>query len=116
MKRYTKTDEWIKVENGVAKIGLSAYAIGELGDIVFFDLPEVGEVFKKGETFGAVESVKIASDLYMPIGGKVKSINEKLEATPEAVNEDPEGEYLIEITDFDEKELSDLLTKEAYGK
>lgn len=116
MKRYTKTDEWIKVENGVAKIGLSAYAIGELGDIVFFDLPEVGKTFKKGAAFGAVESVKIASDLYMPIGGKVKSINEKLETNPEAINENPEEEYLIMITDFDEKELSDLLTREEYGK
>lgn len=116
MKRYTKTDEWVVVTDGVAKIGLSAYAINQLGDIVFFDLPNVGETFKKGEAFGAVESVKIASDLYMPIGGTIKNVNSELESNPEAINESPEGVFIIEITNINEAELSDLLTSEEYGK
>lgn len=116
MKRYTKTDEWVVVTDGVAKIGLSAYAINQLGDIVFFDLPNVGETFKKGEAFGAVESVKIASDLYMPIGGTIKSVNSELTSNPEAINESPEEVFIIEITNINEAELSDLLTSEEYGK
>lgn len=116
MKRYTKTDEWVVVTNGVAKIGLSAYAIDQLGDIVFFDLPNVGESFKKGEAFGAVESVKIASDLYMPIGGTIKSVNSELVNNPEAINESPEEVFIIEITNINEAELSDLKTREEYGK
>lgn len=116
MKRYTKSDEWVEIKDGVAHIGLSAYAIGELGDIVFFDLPSVGASFKKGEVFGAVESVKIASDLYMPIGGKVLRVNAELEDNPDALNENPEATFIIEVVDYDEAELSDLLTKEQYGK
>lgn len=115
MKYYTKTDEWILVKDGKATIGLTKYAVSELGDIVFVELPEVGEEFSQNESFGAVESVKAASDIYMPIGGKVTKVNEALEDNPELLNADPKMNYLIEIENFDEEELKTLLTKEEYS-
>lgn len=113
---YTKTDEWIKVEGNKATIGLSAYAVGELGDIVFVELPQVGDEFSMGDAFGAIESVKAASDIYMPVGGRVTKINEVLEDSPEELNEDPAANFLIEIEDFDEEELKGLLSEEEYLK
>lgn len=113
---YTKTDEWVKVEGNKATIGLSNYAVSELGDIVFVELPQVGDEFSKGESFGAVESVKAASDIYMPIGGKVTKVNEELEDSPEALNEDSVVNYLIEIEDFDVEELEGLLQEDEYLK
>lgn len=107
MKYVTKTEEWILIKDGVATIGLTAHAVGELGDIVYLDLPEVGDSFRKGEPFGAVESVKAASDLYMPIGGTIKEINEALLDNPELLNENP-STVIITIEGFDEAELSDL--------
>src|SRR6185369_11604002 len=89
--KYTKSDEWIKLENGEAAVGVSDYAQDALSDIVFVELPEVGDTFKKGERFGTVESVKAASDLLMPVGGTVTAINKELEDTPENVNKDPYG-------------------------
>lgn len=114
MRYYTQTDEWVLLKSGKAIIGLSSYAVGELGDIVFVELPRVGEEFKKTEAFGAIESVKAASDVYMPIGGKVVKINEDLEDSPELLNEDPHVNFLIEITDFNEEELKDLMTEDEY--
>ncbi len=116
MVYYTKTDEWVKVEGNKATIGLSAFAVNELGDIVFVELPQVGDEFAKGDSFGAVESVKAASDIYMPIGGKVTKVNEVLEDSPEELNEDSVKNYLIEIEGFDESELKDLLSEEEYLK
>lgn len=114
MRYYTKTDEWVLVKDGKAIIGLSNFAVNELGDVVFVELPTVGDEFAKGEVFGAIESVKAASDIYMPIGGKVTKINETLEDSPELINEDPIVNFLIEIEDFNEEELKDLLTEQQY--
>lgn len=108
MRYYTKTDEWVKVEGNKATVGLSKHAVTELGDIVFIDLPNVGDTFKKGEAFGAVESVKAASDIYMPIGGVVVSVNEALNDSPELLNQDPLKQFLIEIEAFNVVELEDL--------
>jgi len=108
MRYYTKTDEWVKVEGNKATIGLSEHAVTELGDIVFIDLPNVGETFKKGEAFGALESVKAASDIYMPIGGVVVSVNEALNDSPELLNQDPLKQFIIEIKEFNVDELEDL--------
>lgn len=107
MKYVTKTEEWILIKDGVAYIGLTAHAVSELGDIVYLDLPEVGDSFQKGEVFGAVESVKAASDIYMPIGGSVKEVNEALLDNPELLNENPDT-MIIAIEGFDEAELADL--------
>lgn len=114
MRYYTKTDEWVKVDGNKATIGISKKAASELGDIVYLDLPEVGDEFGKNEAFGAVESVKAASDLNMPIGGTITKVNEKLEDSPELLNEDPLNEFIIEIENFDESELEDLLTASEY--
>ena len=108
MRYYTKTDEWVKVEGNKATVGLSKHAVTELGDIVFIDLPSAGDTFKKGEAFGAIESVKAASDIYMPIGGVVVSVNEALIGSPELLNQDPLKQFLIEIEEFDVVELEDL--------
>lgn len=116
MRYYTKTDEWVLIEGNKAKIGISKSASEQLGDIVFLELPTVGEEFSKDDTFGVVESVKAASDLYMPIGGKVVSVNEKLVDAPEVLNEDALNEFIIVIEDFDDNELEGLLTPEEYGE
>ncbi len=114
MRFYTKTDEWVKVDGKKATIGISKKAAEELGDIVYLDMPSVGDVFAQNEAFGAVESVKAAADLNMPIGGKVVKVNEKLEDEPELLNEDPLNEFVIEIEDFNEEELKSLLKPEEY--
>src|SRR5690554_6604167 len=101
MRYYTKTDEWVLVEGDKAKIGISIKAADLLGDVVFLDFPNLDDTFKQGETFGAIESVKAASDLYMPIGGTVISVNDKLVDFPELINEDALIEFIIEIKDFD---------------
>lgn len=116
MRYYTETDEWVLVKDGKATIGLSNYAVNELGDIVFVELPEVGDEFAKNDVLGAVESVKAASDIYMPIGGKVVEVNENLEDSPELVNEDPIVNFLIEIEDIDEEELKELMAEEEYNE
>ncbi len=114
MRYYTKTDEWVKVEGNKATIGISKKAAEELGDIVYLDLPQVGDEFKQNEAFGAIESVKAASDLNMPIGGKVVRVNDKLEDAPELLNEDALNEFIIEIEDFNEEELKSLLKQDEY--
>ncbi|MGI6787529.1 MAG: glycine cleavage system protein GcvH [Acholeplasmataceae bacterium] len=111
MRYYTKTEEWVLIKDGVAYVGLSEFAANELGDIVFVDLPRVGERFQKDESFGAVESVKAASDLYMPITGEIYEVNELLEDNPELLNEDPLKNYLVVLTNFKEEELKDLILK-----
>ena len=95
---YTDDDEWIRVKGNEAVIGVSDYAQDSLSDIVFLELPGVGDFFAKGETFGVVESVKAAADLLMPVGGEVTEVNDDLLDTPEAVNEDPYGSWLVKIT------------------
>lgn len=111
---YLDTHEWAFIEGNKAKIGISSYAAMHLGDIVFFDLPSVGQSFKKGDVFAAVESVKSASDLYMPLTGKVVSVNEALSSEPQLVNEDPFSNFIIEIEITSPSEVSDLLSVDQY--
>jgi glycine cleavage system H protein len=116
--KFSKDHEWVKLEdNNVALIGISDYAQGELGDIVFVDIePDLEEV-KAGETFGSIEAVKTVSDLYAPISGKVIEVNPALEDEPELVNTDPYGDgWLIKVECSDLSELDALLSSEDYKK
>src|SRR5690606_37274911 len=113
--RYSKEHEWVKDEGGKYRIGITHFAQSELGDIVFVELPQVGDEVKADEPFGSVESVKTVSELYAPISGKVVEVNEELEDSPELVNESPyENAWMIVIELSDEKELDNLLSPEAY--
>ncbi|MTK13591.1 MAG: glycine cleavage system protein GcvH [Clostridiaceae bacterium] len=113
---YSKDHEWVKVDGNKAYIGISDFAQHSLGEIVFVELPEVDTEFSKGEAFGVVESVKAASDLYIPVGGKVVEINEKLVDSPELVNEDAYGSWMIVVEMSDESELDGLLKADQYEK
>jgi len=111
----TKSHEYFVKEGDILKIGLTDFAIEQLGDIVFVELPEVDSKFKKGEVFGTIESVKAASEIYLPVSGKIVEINEKIQDEPELVNEDCFGEgWLVKITDFDESEFTKAMKYEIY--
>ena len=113
--RYQDSHEWIRVEGDQAVIGISDYAQSELNDVVYVELPEVGDALEQGDEFGSVESVKAASELYMPASGEVIAINEALEDSPEWVNEDPFGKgWMIRIRLMDSAELQGLLDADAY--
>ncbi len=113
--KYTKGHEWIRVEGDIAYVGISDYAQGELGDIVFVEIETVGETLDKGEAFGTIEAVKTVSDVYMPVSGEVLEMNPALEDTPEVVNKDPYGEgWMIKISVKDPSELDDLMDAAAY--
>ena len=113
--KYSQDHEWVRVEGDEAVIGISDYAQEQLSDVVYVELPEVGDSFEAGEVMATVESVKAASDVYMPIGGKVIEINEMLEEAPELVNKDPFGEaWLVRITIADPADLDELLDAAAY--
>ena len=113
--KYTKDHEWVKVEGNVATIGITAFAQGELGDIVYVEVETEGEELAKEEIFGTVEAVKTVSDLYMPLSGKITAFNEALEATPELVNSDPYGEgWMIKVEFSDNSELDTLLSASEY--
>ena len=116
--RYTSDHEWIKESNdAIATIGITYYAQNSLGDITFVELPEVGAVFGATETFGVVESVKAASDLYMPVTAEVVAVNDLLESEPENINQSPyEAGWLIKVRIRDANELAALLTAEAYAE
>lgn len=115
--KYTKDHEWLRVEEDNVYVGITAFAQGELGDIVFVDVDTVGEELEKEEVFGSVEAVKTVSDLFMPINGEVLSFNEKLEDEPELINSDPYGEgWIIKISASDVSELDSLLSAESYKK
>ena len=111
--KYAKSHEWVKFEDGVATIGLTDYAQSELGDLVFVNLPEVGDDVTAGEAFGDVESVKAVSDVNSPVSGKVLEINEALLDAPESINEDPYGAWFIKVEDITEEE--ELLDADAYA-
>ena len=113
---YAESHEWVKVEGNVAIIGVSDYAQAEMGDITYVDIPEVGDVFEKGDVFGALESVKASSDLYSPVSGKVVEVNEELLDAPEKVNEDAFEAFLVKIEMSDPSELNALLDAEGYRK
>lgn len=113
--KYTDSDEWVKLEGDEALIGISDYAQDQLSDLVFIELPPVGDAFDKGEVFGVVESVKAAADVLMPIGGEIIAVNEGLEDTPEVINEDAYGEgWIVRIKPSDPSEIDDLMNAEAY--
>jgi glycine cleavage system H protein len=114
--KYTRTDEWIKLDGGEALIGVTDYAQNALSDVVYVELPEVGASFKAGENFGTVESVKAASDMHMPIGGTVTAVNKDLESAPEKVNQQPYEAWFIRIKPTNIAELDSLLDAAAYGK
>ena len=110
--KYSKSHEWLKVEDGVAVIGISDFAQDALGDVVFVNLPQVGDEVIAGETFGDVESVKAVSDLICPVSGVVCEINESLDDSPELLNEDPYGAWIIKVENVTDEE--ELLEAEAY--
>ena len=113
--KYSKEHEWVKVEGNTATIGITEYAQGELGDIVFVELPEVDDEINEGDTFGSVESVKTVSELYAPVSGKVVESNEELEDSPEFVNESPyEKAWMVKVELSDESQLDELLSADQY--
>ncbi len=113
--KYSEEHEWIRVEGDEAVIGISDYAQEQLSDIVYVELPELGDTFARGDIFAVVESVKAASDVYIPTSGEILEINETLEDSPEVVNEDPYGEaWFVRIALADPAELDDLLDPAAY--
>jgi glycine cleavage system H protein len=114
---YTKEDEWLKVENDEATVGVTDHAQDALSDIVFLELPEAGTTFKMGDSFGVIESVKAAGDLYMPVSGEVTAVNEDLLDTPELVNSDPYGAaWMVKIKLSNPDELGELMDADAYTK
>ena len=113
--QYTKDHEWAKIENGVATIGITDFAQGELGDIVFVELPEAGKSFNAGDAFGTIEAVKTVTDLFSPISGKIVAINEGLDSDPGKVNSDPYGDgWLVKIRLSDPDEKDGLMSSIAY--
>jgi glycine cleavage system H protein len=114
---YTKEHEWIRLsEDGTAIVGITAYAQESLGDITFVEFPDLGATLEIGETFGVVESVKAASDLYMPVSGEVLEINEAVDSAPELVNQDPYGQgWLLKLRLSDDSQIADLMQPNAYS-
>jgi glycine cleavage system H protein len=113
--RYTKDHEWVRVEGDTGTIGVTDFAQGELGDVVFVELPQTGRTLKSHETFGTVEAVKAVADLFAPVSGTVTAVNEALAATPEIVNKDPYGAgWMIRVQLADPKELDGLMDAQAY--
>ncbi|MCQ2188168.1 MAG: glycine cleavage system protein GcvH [Bacteroidales bacterium] len=111
---YSESHEWVKVDGGVAIIGVSDFAQAEMGDITYVDLPSEDDEFAAGESFGALESVKASSELYCPVSGRVVAVNSDLEDAPEAINEDPYGAWIIKVEMSDNSELSKLMNAAAY--
>jgi len=115
-RKYTKNHEWAKLDEGLAVVGITDYAQEQLGDIVYVELPQPGDTVEKSQSFGIIESVKAASDLFAPIGGEVVAINEELVGRPELVNQDPyEGGWMVKVQPEDEMQMDDLLTAEEYA-
>ncbi len=115
--KYSKEHEWVLVEDQIVTVGITEYAQEELGDVVYVELPEVGEKMVKDDPFGAVESVKAVSDLYAPISGAVLEVNDTLPDNPEIINEDPYGDgWMIKVEMSGEEDLSDLMSAEEYAE
>ena len=114
---YTEDHEWISVEGDTGTVGITAYAAGQLGDVVYVELPDVGKALAKGDDFAVVESVKAASDVYAPVAGTVAAANDALADAPETVNEDAEGKgWFMKITLANPGEVEGLMDKAAYDK
>lgn len=115
--RYTNDHEWVDASGASWKVGITQFAVDQLGDITLVDLPNVGDLVTKGQRFGTVESVKSVSDLYAPVSGKVAAINTALKDAPESVNAEPYGKgWMIELEPTEKAELDELLTPDAYTK
>lgn len=113
--RYTKDHEWVRLAGGTGRIGITDHAQQQLGDVVFVELPKVGEVVAAGARFGTVESVKAVSELFSPVAGKVTAVNDELQKKPETVNSDPYGDaWMIEVALADSSEVDALMTAEQY--
>ena len=113
--RYLETHEWVRLEEDTARIGISDFAQDELGDIVFVELPAVGDTVETNAEFGVIESIKAVSDLYAPISGEVTAVNDALENAPELVNDDPFGDgWMIEIEPSEPSEYDELLSPSEY--
>lgn len=112
---YSEEHEWVHVEGDVCTLGITSFAQSELGEVVFVDLPEVGQSFANGDEIGSIESVKAVAEIYTPITGEIVEVNEALEDAPETVNDDPHGDgWLIKIKLEDKGELEELMDAEAY--
>ena len=114
--RYTKEHEWIQIDGTIGTVGITDYAQNSLGDIVFVDLPKVGDAIEAGKSFGSVESVKAVSDLFAPVSGKVTAINEELKDAPEKINSDANTTWLLKVEFADAKQVDGLLTAADYEK
>ncbi|MGB0487372.1 MAG: glycine cleavage system protein GcvH [Flavobacteriaceae bacterium] len=113
--KYTKDHEWISIDGNNATIGITDYAQGELGDIVYVEIESIGDSLNKEEIFGSVEAVKTVSDLFIPVSGEITEMNENLEDNPELINDDPYGDgWIIKMKINDSSELNDLLSPEEY--
>ena len=113
--KYTKDHEWILVEGTTGTVGITDHAQGELGDVVFVELPATGKTVKKGESFGTIEAVKAVSDLYAPVSGQILEANSELAASPELVNKDPYGKgWMVKVRIANPGELKDLMDAAAY--
>lgn len=114
--KYTKDHEWVKIEGDIATVGITDFAQGELGDIVYVEVETVDETLDKEEVFGTVEAVKTVSDLFLPLSGEIVEFNEGLEANPETVNSDPYGDgWMIKVKISDASEIEQLLSSEEYA-
>ena len=114
---YTKTHEWVKLEDGIATVGITDFAQGELGDIIYFELPDEGIEVTQYDPFGTIEAVKTVADLLAPFSGKIVEVNSNLEDSPESVNEDPFGSgWIVKIEILDEKEKEQLNSADEYEK
>jgi glycine cleavage system H protein len=113
--KYTKDHEWLRVEGDMGYVGVTDFAQGELGDIVFIEIETVGETFKKEEVFGTIEAVKTVSDMFMPVGGEILEMNPVIGDTPDVVNKDPYGQgWMVKIKISDPSEIDQLLSPEKY--
>ncbi len=114
-RKYTKEHEWVKMDEDLAIVGITDYAQGQLGDIVYVELPQPGDTLSQFESFGIIESVKAASDLFAPVSGEVVAVNEELVDRPELVNEDPYGEgWMLKVHPENESEIEALMTAKEY--
>jgi glycine cleavage system H protein len=112
--KYTKEHEWVSIEGNVATVGITDFAQGELGDIVFVEIETKGQTLSMNDTFGTVEAVKTVSDLFMPLSGEVLDVNTALESSPESVNQDPYNSWMVKINITNADEISGLLDVNAY--
>ena len=112
--KYTKDHEWVKIEGTIATIGITDYAQGELGDVVYVEIETLDETLDNEEVFGTIEAVKTVSDLFMPVSGKVIEVNESIEGSPESINQDPYGKWLIKVEMSNEVDSSSLLSAQEY--